>query len=296
MSRAKVHIFDSHVYIFRAYYSLPPMASPGGKPTSAAYGFANTLLKYIFDEEPSYLVCCFDAAATSFRNEIFPEYKASRLEPPADLEPQFEICRLLAKALGIPCFEVENFEADDLIATLTDRVLTEGGEVRIVSSDKDLAQLITEDGRSELFDLARDTLLDANGVRNKFGVSPAQIPDYLGLAGDAVDELPGVPGIGSKGAAAALSAFGALEDFPESLNEWETVPFRGPRKLGERFLKHRGQAFKMRRLATVVRDVPALSEISIQDLTYKGALEVEIGNLFEELGWGNITTRIRHWA
>lgn len=296
MSRAKVHIFDSHVYIFRAYYSLPPMHSPKGLPTAAAYGFANTLLKYIADEDPTYMACCFDAASTSFRNEIFSGYKASRLETPEDLEPQFEICLSLAKALGIPCFEVANYEADDLIATLADNVLTNGGEVRIVSSDKDLSQLVTEDGRSKLFDLARDRLLDADGVRQKFGVSPEQIPDYLGLAGDAVDELPGVPGIGPKGAAAALATFGALEDFPESLNQWEEVPFRGPRKLGERFLAHRDQAFEMRGLATVIRDIPSLSEIGIQDLLYPGAHRISAEVLFQELGWVNIATRIKRWA
>lgn len=296
MPRPRVHIFDGHVYIFRAYYSLPEMRGPNGIHTAAAYGFTNTLLKYLAEERPDYIACCFDAAQTSFRNELFPGYKASRLEPPADLEPQFDYCIAAARALGVPSFEVSNFEADDLIATLTDQVLADSGDVRVLSSDKDLAQLVTEDGRAELYDLARDRLFDADAVRAKFGVSPDQIPDYLGLVGDAVDELPGVPGIGPKGAAAALATFGALEAFPESLNEWEAVPFRGARKLGERYLAHRDHALEIRRLATVVRDVPALKQVGLTDLQYAGADSKATEALFADLGWGQIATRVPRWA
>ncbi len=295
-ARKRAHIFDSHVYIFRAYYSLPEMEAPDGTPTAAVYGFANTLLKYLAEETPTHIACCFDHAMTSFRNELFSGYKASRLEAPADLEPQFGLCVEVAEALGIASFSEPDFEADDLIGTLTERFASEGASVRVISSDKDLSQLVTENGKVTLFDLARDREFDADGVREKFGVSPEQIPDYLGLVGDAVDELPGVPGVGPKSAAAALGAFGALDAFPESLNVWEGVPIRGARRLGERVNEHREHAAKIRDLATVVRDVPGLSRVRFGDVVYRGADRERVESLFERLGWGQIATRVPQFA
>ena len=294
--RQTAHIFDGHVYIFRAYYSLPEMEAPDGTPTAAAYGFANTLLKYIAEFSPSHAACCFDHSMTSFRNALFPGYKASRLEAPPDLEPQFEICIEVARALGFASFSVPDFEADDLIATATEQAVADGGAVRVVSSDKDLSQLVTEDGRVTLYDLGKDREFDADGVREKFGVSPEQIPDYLALVGDSVDELPGVPGVGPKSAAAALASFGHLEAFPESINEWEAVATRGARRLGERVNAHREQTRKVRDLATVVRDVPALGKLRLADLVYRGADQQAVEALFERLGWGRIATRVQHFA
>ena len=206
MARAAplAHLIDGPVYVFRAYYALPPMAAPDGTPTNAAYGYASSLLKYLADFEPSHAAVAFDHAMTSFRNEIFPAYKAQRDEPPADLEPQFELCRQVTEALGLASFERPAYEADDLIATLVAGLVRRRARAVIVSTDKDLAQLVREDGRVSLYDPAKRQKVDADGVRARFGVDPSQIPDYLGLMGDAVDNLPGVPGVGTKSAAAAL--------------------------------------------------------------------------------------------
>ncbi len=289
-----VHLIDGSVYIFRAYYSLPSMSAPDGTPTHAAYGFANTLIKYLTERRPTHLAVAFDYSTESFRNQLEPDYKAQRGDPPEDLEPQFELCTRVTEALGIPTFEVEDFEADDLIATLATRLVKKGARVSVVSVDKDLAQLVREDGRVVCHDLARDATLDADGVRAKFGVDPAQIPDYLGLVGDAVDNLPGVPGVGPVGAAAALRAFGRIEAMPADAAAWRATGVRGAVRLGERIHAHRERALRTRSLAELRRDAPGVTA-DLRRLAYRGADRRRVAALCEDLGWGRVATRIPRW-
>ena len=131
-----VHLFDGHVYIFRAYHSLPPMTASDGTPCNAAYGFANTLIRYAAVEDPSHVGVCFDAAMTSFRNEVEPEYKAQRGETPEDLEPQFDLCHEISIALGFATYEVDNYEADDLLGTLCSEVISRRGRARVLTTDR----------------------------------------------------------------------------------------------------------------------------------------------------------------
>jgi 5'-3' exonuclease len=290
-----VHLIDGSVYIFRAYYSLPDMKAPDGTPTHAAYGFANSLLKYLTDKRPSHLAVAFDHSMESFRNEIAPEYKANRDETPADLEPQFDLCVQVSRALGIAAFEAENFEADDVIATLTAQLARKGARVVVVTTDKDLAQVVREDGRVVTHDLARDETRDAAGVREKFGVSPEQIPDYLALMGDSVDNLAGVPGVGAKTAAAALRAFGRIEKIPADAERWNGIGVRGAARAAAAIEEHRERALRTRMLATVRRDVPGI-RASLRTLAYRGADPEGVEALFGDLGWGQITTRIPRWA
>jgi DNA polymerase-1 len=294
-TRPLVHLIDAPVYIFRAYHSMPPMASPGGTPTQAAYGYTNTLLKYLVDVAASHVAVAFDHSERSFRNEIEPEYKAGRGETPEDLSPQFEICIRVTRALGIPVFEVENYEADDLLATLAERAVGAGARARVVTTDKDLAQVVREDGRVVTYDLARDVERDADGVREKFGVGPDQIPDYLGLVGDDVDNLPGVPGVGPVGASAALRAFGQIEHIPIDPREWADVPVRGARRVAGLIDTHRERALRTRALATVCRTAPG-ADVDLDALAYRGADPTEIETLFAELGWDRIASRIPRWA
>lgn len=291
MAAPLVHLVDAHVYIFRAYAILPGMEGPDGVPTGAAYGFANTLIRYLAEENCTHVACCADYAMTSFRNERFPGYKASRGdEVPEDLAPQFEMARQAATALGVPVYEAKNFEADDVIGTLTTQLLDEGARVVIVSSDKDLAQLVTEDGRVTLYDLQRDTRMDADAVREKFGVDPARIPDYLALVGDRVDDLPGVPGFGKKSAAAALNAFGELAALPDDPDAWRDTGLRGAARLAKNIAEHRAQALEMRELATVVRNVPGI-HAGKTDLARRGPDQKRWKALCRRLGWKGIQER-----
>ncbi len=289
-----VHLFDGHVYIFRAYYSLPEMTASDGTPCNAAYGFANTLIRYASEQEPSHAAVCFDAAMTSFRNELEPEYKAQRGEPPEDLEPQFDLCHEISVALGFATYEVDDYEADDLLGTLCDEVVRRRARARVLTSDKDLCQLVREDGRIVVHDLAKDRSFDADGVREKFGVSPSQIPDYLGLVGDTIDNLPGVPGVGAKSAAAVLRTFDSIEAIPAAFGDWPDVEIRGAKRLAEKIESHRDRALKTKGLATVLRDVPGVAP-KLWELAYRGADRERVEELFERLGWNRIKDRIPRW-
>ena len=290
--KPQVHLIDGHVYIFRSYFSLPEMEAPDGRATQAAYGFTNTLLRFLSEEKPTHLACCFDYAMTSFRNEVFPAYKSSRGdEVPDDLEPQFEMCKRAAEALGVPLFEAVDYEADDVIGTLVEGLLPQKCRVQVLTSDKDLSQLVTEDGQVTLYDLAKEARLDADGVREKFGVDPAQIPDYLALLGDKVDDLPGVPGYGKKRASIALGAFGSLDAIPGEVEGWEGVTVRGAARLAREMATHREQALEIRELATVVRKVPGIRS-DLDDLRWTGAPAGAFEALCKELGWGRIAERV----
>ena len=294
MTLPLVHLVDAHVYIFRAWFGMREMRTPDGAAVEAAYGFTNTLIRYLRLEEPTHVGICFDHGLATFRNEILPGYKQSRGEPPPELEAQFELCREAARALGLGVFSASGYEADDVIATLVAQL--EGrARVRVVTADKDLTQLVTEDGRVVMYDLARDRTFDAEAVRAKFGVDPAQIPDYLGLVGDSVDDLPGVPGVGPKGAAAALAAFGSVDAIPSDPAAWDGVPVRGARRLAERIAEHREDLLRTRLLATVVRDVPGIGA-GLDDLAWHGADRQWIDELYGRLGWGQMATWLPGWA
>jgi DNA polymerase-1 len=251
------------VYVFRAYHALPPMHAPDGTPTHAAYGFTNTLLRYLREAAVTHVAVCFDHSMKSFRNDLEPGYKAQRGDPPEDLVPQFALASRAAQAIGLAVFEAPDFEADDCIATLAAAVLAERASAVVVTSDKDLSQLVREDGRVVVHDFARGETLDADGVRRRFGVDPGQIPDYLGLVGDAVDNLPGVPGVGPKGAAAALRAFGRIEAISDDPAGWKGVVVRGAAGIAQRVAAHRERALRTRDLTRLRSDVPGLrSELS----------------------------------
>jgi 5'-3' exonuclease len=289
---ALVHLIDAPVYVFRAWVTLPAMPAPDGTHTGAAYGYANTLLRFLREREPTHIAACFDHSIASFRNKLFPAYKQSRgSEVPPDLEPQFALAMEVSRALGIAAHEMPDYEADDVIATLSERALKAGLRAEVVSADKDLTQLVREDGAVRFHDLAREATLDADGVRAKFGVAPAQIPDYLALLGDKVDDLPGVPGFGAKTAAAALAAFGSLEAIPEDAARWAGVPVRGAEKLAASWRDHREQALRIRALATVVRDVPGF-DARIEDSAWRGPDRDAFAALCARLGWGRIAERL----
>ncbi|ABC24308.1 DNA polymerase A [Rhodospirillum rubrum F11] len=204
-----LYLVDGSGYIFRAYHSLPPMTRTDGTPVNAVYGFTAMLMKLLADMDADHLAVIFDKARVSFRNEIYPLYKAQRPPPPEDLIPQFPLIREAVRAFNVPCIERDGFEADDLIATYAKRARAEGAIVTVVSSDKDLMQLVGEG--VALFDPMKNRAIGPAEVFEKFGVAPDKVIDVQALAGDAVDNVPGVPGIGVKTAAQLIGEYGDLE-------------------------------------------------------------------------------------
>jgi DNA polymerase-1 len=205
----KIYLVDGSGYIFRAYHALPPMNRADGTPTNAVYGFCNMLMKLMHDAEADHIAVIFDAARKNFRNDIYEDYKANRDAPPEDLIPQFALIRQAVEAFNLKPIEMEGFEADDLIATYARQARERGAEVTIVSSDKDLMQLVGE-GVSML-DPMKNRKIGPDEVMEKFGVSPDKVVDVQSLAGDSVDNVPGVPGIGVKTAAQLINEYGDLD-------------------------------------------------------------------------------------
>ena len=204
-----LYLIDGSGYIFRAYFAIPPRSTSGGVPTNATFGFTNMLIKLLRDSDADGLAVIFDKGSRSFRNEIYGDYKAQRPDPPEDLVPQFAAIREATKAFNLPCVEMENYEADDLIATYAKQARAAGIEVTVVSSDKDLMQLVG-DGVT-LLDPMKDKWIDREGVAERFGVVPERVVDVQAIAGDSVDNVPGVAGIGEKIAIQLVQEFGDLD-------------------------------------------------------------------------------------
>lgn len=290
----RCHLIDASPYIFRGYFSLPKsIVDPQGRPVNAVHGWAGFMLRLLAEEQPTHLGVAFDGSlTTSFRNEIYPEYKAQRELPPAELEAQLDDCVDLAQALGAQTFIDQRFEADDLIGTLASSLRARDRGVVVVSSDKDLAQLVDE--RTELFDFAKGERYGPAEVRDKFGVEPRQIADYLALAGDSVDNIPGVRGVGAKSAVALLSKFSSVEDLYDRVVEVEELKVRGARSLRRRLEADRDSAFLSKRLATLSTEAPLSS--SLGDLEYSGASRARIALLSDRLGFASLPGRVERWC
>ena len=206
-------LVDGSGYIFRAYHALPPMARADGTPVNAVYGFSNMLMKLMDDlldkNETELIAVIFDAGRVTFRNDIYPEYKANRDETPEDLIPQFDLIRDATRAFNVAAVQMKGFEADDLIATYARMGKEQGLKVTVVSADKDLMQLVDDD--IEMLDPMKQRIIGPEQVIEKFGVLPEKVIDVQALAGDSSDNVPGVPGIGVKTAALLLGEYGDLE-------------------------------------------------------------------------------------
>ncbi len=251
-----IYLVDASVYVFRAYYSLPPdMVDQEGNPVHALFGFARFLGDLVERAKPRYLAVAFDESlATSFRNRIDPSYKANRDPAPPDLSLQFERCREFCRHLGVAHFGSGEYEADDIIGTLHARFRAEGMPATVVTRDKDLAQLIREG--DIYWNYTENQRLTYDQIEAHFGVVPERYADYLALTGDAVDNIRGVPGVGPKTAAALLRDFVSLEELYDNLDAVAQLPIRGAAKLPEKLERHRDEAFLARRLTEIVRDMP----------------------------------------
>lgn len=217
-----LYLVDGSGFIFRAYHALPALTRKSdGMPVGAVSGFCNMIWKMLQDlkgdDAPSHVAVIFDASRFSFRNEFYPEYKAQRPDAPEDLRPQFGLIRDATRAFNLPCIEIDGYEADDVIATYAREAAAGGAEVTIVSSDKDLMQLVG--GRIGMVDLMKGKVIGVEQVREKFGVGPERVIDVQALAGDSVDNVPGAPGIGVKTAALLINEYGDLETLLERAAE-----------------------------------------------------------------------------
>ena len=202
-------LVDGSGFIFRAFHALPPMSRADGTPTNAVFGFTNMLIKLIDDLKADHCAIIFDTARKTFRNDIFDQYKANRPPAPEELIPQFSIIREAVNAFNVPCIEMDGFEADDLIASYTTLAVNDGAKVTIVSSDKDLMQLVGHNVM--MHDPMKNKYIGVSEVREKFGVNPEKVIDVQSLAGDSADNVPGVPGIGIKTAAQLITEYGDLD-------------------------------------------------------------------------------------
>jgi DNA polymerase I len=251
-----IYLIDASVYVFRAYYSMPPdMTDRDGYPAHATFGFARFLGDLIERAQPRHIAVAFDESlTTSFRNQIYPAYKANRDPAPEDLKLQFERCREFCRLVGVPAFAHAEYEADDIVGTLTCLCRAQGLPATLVTRDKDFAQLIR--AGDVYWDYTDNARYRYDQIEERFGVAPERFADFLALMGDSVDNIKGVPGVGPKTAAALMKEFASLEELYDNLDQVAKIPVRGAGKLAARLLEHREAAFLSRRLTEIACNMP----------------------------------------
>ena len=282
-----LHLIDGSAFIFRAYHALPPLTRKSdGLPVGAVSGFCNMLNRYIEDnngpDAPTHVAVIFDHSSYSFRNDIYDGYKANRPPAPEDLVPQFPLTREATKAFNIACEEMEGFEADDMIATLAFRARDAGGRVTIISSDKDLMQLVGNG--IEMYDAMKNKRIDREGVFEKFGVYPDRVIDVQALAGDSVDNVPGAPGIGIKTAATLINEFGDLDELLRRSDEIQQPKRR------QTLIDNEGQIKLSRELVTLDCNTPLKFEL--EDLEFNAPVPEQLLNFLAKMEFRTLTKRI----
>lgn len=278
-----VHLIDASPYLFRAFFSVPrTIVDTNGGVANAVYGFTTFVAKYVTEARPTHIAVAFDRHFNqSFRNDEYAPYKAHREKSPPELDAQVDPSLDVVEALGVTTFIDERYEADDLIATIIHQIGTTNARFVIVTSDKDMTQLVCD--RVTVVDPARGLRFDAAAVEAKFGVRPDQITDLLGLAGDPVDNIPGVRGVGPKTAADLLRRYGSLEGI------YEHVPqMKG--SIAARLASDVSLAGLSKRLATASIDAPI--KVALDDLRYRGPNDARVRTLFARLGFNTLRERV----
>ena len=287
--RHLIVLVDASVYIFRAYHStLPDMRDRDGNPVHAVFGFARFLGDLIERLRPAHMAVAFDErCAASYRNRIYPAYKANREGAPADLVAQLECCRELCRRLGVAVFVNPEYEADDLIGTLAQLMRAQGVRAAFISRDKDLAQLM-RDG-DVFWDFGARGQFGYHDIERHFGVVPERFADYLALTGDSTDNIPGVPGIGHRTAAILMKAFASLDELYADLARVASLPLRGAGTLGARLAAHRESVYLARQLTRIACDLSLGASAStlrrrLPDLP-------ALAELYDRLGFGPFLRR-----
>ena len=278
---ARVFLIDGSSQMYRAYHAMRGggLTGPAGKSTHAVYIFVTMLRKLIADHSPQYIAASFDLAGPTFRSEMATDYKANRAPMPPDLAEQIPWVHEACEALGVPILTFARFEADDVIGTLAERAVEAGFEVAIVTGDKDFFQLV-HDGITVYNPKEDGTWFDADAVKEKFGVTPAQVVDVLALMGDSIDNIKGVPGIGEKGARDLIATYGSVEELLAHASEVSNKRYR------EGLLNHAEDARQSRELARIRTDVPVPFEP--EAARYRGASRERCFELFTRLGFRSL--------
>jgi 5'-3' exonuclease len=281
-----LYLVDASVFIFRAYYSVPlEFTDPRGNPVNAVHGFARFLADLLERESPGHVAVAFDESLEqSYRNEIYPDYKANREPAPPELKRQFGLCRELVRALGVAEYGSSRYEADDIIGTLAALAQREGQAVTIVSRDKDLTQLVSK--QDTYWDAVADVRYGYHDIEERFGVVPERMADFLALMGDAVDNIPGVPGVGRKTAATLLKHYATLDGVYENLDAIPKLKFRGAAFVSQSLREHRESAFMSRRLTGIACDMPLAA--SRDDLRRRAPDLAAVDAFSEAQGFGRM--------
>ncbi|HEX4480416.1 MAG TPA: 5'-3' exonuclease H3TH domain-containing protein [Rudaea sp.] len=290
-----LYLIDASLYVFRSWHAVPPtFHDHEGAPVNAVYGFARFLCDFLERAKPTHVAVAFDESLTSsFRNTIYPDYKANRELPPDELRRQFAYCKQVSAALGLCVLSHEHYEADDLIGSAMIGMRKHGFRSVVISADKDFGQLI--EVHDEQWDFGRDLRWNVDGVKQRLGVRPDQVVDFLALTGDAVDNIPGVPGIGAKTAAILLAHFGSLDELLRRVEEVPYLRFRGAGQIYLRLKEHREQALLSRMLSAIALDAPVPPHA---DGMSRGTPDLSaIDDLIEKLRFGPLTrSRLRGFA
>ena len=288
----KLHLVDGTYELFRSYFAMPAEKAPDGRSVGAIRGLVQTMLALLREDNVTHVGCAFDHVVESFRNDLFAGYKTGA-GVPDDLMAQFSLAERAMTALGVVVWPMAEFEADDAIAAAAHRWADTPGveQVVICSPDKDMTQMV-RGSQVVCLDRRRKTVMDEDGVRQKFGVGPRSIPDYLALVGDSADGIPGIPRWGAKTTALVLDQYHHIEQIPGAWEDWEVSP-RGGRAIAASLAERRADAMLYKRLATLRVDVPLSEEL--EQLRWRGAFTDEYQAFCEELGLGRLADAPHVW-
>lgn len=285
MSQRNLFLIDASIYVFRAWFSLPDsILDNNGNPVNAVYGYAYFLCQLLEQTKPSHIAAAFDESLnSSFRNKIYPDYKSNRDSAPDDLKYQFQVCRKLTEVLGITSFSSKRYEADDLIGTLAARMRKKSFQTTFITTDKDLSQLVKKG--DTFWNYAKDLKHSYSHCKKAFGVKPEQMVDFLALAGDSIDNIPGVPGVGGKTAIALLEKHGSLTSIYDNLEAIRVSKMRGSQRIHDLLEENQQLAFISQQLATIVCNVPL--KAGVRKLTYTSPSSMRVNRFCTQYGLGD---------
>lgn len=265
----RFYIIDASIYIFKYFFTMPDRwFASNGRPTETVYGYALWLYRFLRDQKPQKIVACFDESLSScFRNDIYPDYKKSRELPDDNLAFQLLACKKITELMGVSCYASNTHEADDLIGTFAHAAYRKNTPYAIISRDKDLSQLLYG-GQGVLWDYPDAEPLSESMVKDKLGVLPSQVADFLAIVGDKIDDIPGVPGVGQKTAAALLEHFGSWSAIKEQLDILPALKIRGAKSLQQKLRDYSEQVDMSLQLTTIVTNVEKVRWRDVKWLTY----------------------------